>query len=233
MFISKLLKGFMIGACISLLSTGAAFAATTEDSLAIKAIDAVVDDVLLEKHKEVDQSVFVNNVDKIKEMGFEVVYTSPLETYVEVGITPYKEEFANYLYEEFGKDEIKVVEGEKAVLYTTTIAEDAPDAPVSDEENGVVGEDITLEEGELGIVSVDSEDDVIAVEDSSKMAESGIVELAPNAGQEETSYVQKTEETDHGNNNSWLISLISVVGALILIVGVVTIQNKKKITNRK
>lgn len=233
MFRSKLLKGIMIGACISLLSTGAALAATTEDSLAIKAIDAVVDDASLEKQKEVDQSVFVDNVDKIKEMGFEVVYTSPLDSYVEVGITPYKEEFANYLYEEFGKDEIKVVEGEKAVLYTTTIAEDAPDAKVSEEENAVVGEDITLKEGELGIVSVDSEEDVIAVEDSSKMAESGISELATNAGQEETSYVKQIEETDHENNNSWLISVISVIGSLILIVVIVANQNKRKLTNLK
>lgn len=231
MFISKLLKGIMIGACISLLSTGAALAATTEESLALKANDAVAEDDLLEKQKEVDQSELIENIYKIKEMGFEVVYTSPLDTYVEVGITPYKEEFANYLYEEFGKDEIKVVQGEKAMLFTTVVAEDAPDAQVSDDENGVVGEDITLEEGELGIVSVDLEEDDIAVEDSSKMAESGIAELAANAGQEEN--VQLTEESKNENNISWLISAISVVTTLILIVGVVAFQNKKKITYRK
>lgn len=199
MFISRLLKGIMIGTCISIVSTGAAFAATTEDSRATKSMDTVVEDALLEKQKEVDQSVFVDNVDKIKEMGFTVAFTGLADSYVEIGITPYKEEFAGYLYEEFGKDEIKVVEGEEAMLYTTTT----------------------------------TEDDVIAVEDSSKMAESGIGELAPNAGVEES--VQQTKETDteKGNNNSWLITAISVVGSLILIVLVIAMQNKKKIRNRK
>lgn len=227
MFISRLLKGIMIGVCISIVSTGAAFAATTENSMATKAMDTVVEDSLLEKQKEVDQSVFVDNVDKIREMGFTVAFTGLVDSYVEIGITPYKEEFANYLYEEFGKDEIKVVEGEEAMLYTTTTTEDEP---VSDEENNVVGEGITLEEGEMGIVSVDSEDDAIAVKDSSKMEESGISELAPSAGVEENVKETKEIETE---KDSWLITAISVVGSLILIVIIVAMQNKKKITNLK
>jgi hypothetical protein len=217
----KVLKAFMLGLCISLLSTGAAFASESsggqsagfegsktliEDRGSIDPVNpSDMDSELVElkeavliKQKEIDQYVFSDHADELYEMGFKVVYTGPSDDVVEIGITPYQEEFANFLYEKFGKDNIIVVEGEQAYLYTTMVDEPASDTPVSSEEDeryvgedmvledgefGItsitddqeryVGDDLVLEEGEMGVVSVGEGD--ILLEDSSQMAESGII----------------------------------------------------------
>ena len=216
----KILKGVMLGLCISLLSTGVAFASessgggssgfegnkTIEDRGSIDPTNASDMDYLkseykedtLKKQKEIDQYVFTDHADELYKMGFKVVYTGPSEDVVEIGIAPYQEKFAQFLYEKFGKDNIVVVESEEAYLYTTMEATSSPDTPVAyegegryvgddivledgefgitsvnDDQERYVGDDLILGEGEMGIVSVDEGD--ILVEDPSKMAETGIV----------------------------------------------------------
>jgi hypothetical protein len=44
-----------------------------------------------------------------------VTHTGPQNDYVEIGITPYNDANANYLYGIFGKDMVKIVEGQPAV----------------------------------------------------------------------------------------------------------------------
>jgi len=88
----------------------------------------IISDEILEKQNQIDKYLFDEHLEEIRERGFTVTYTSPGENYIEIGITPYNEENAKYLYEIFG-DDIKVVEGEQAILYgntaySTGIAED-------------------------------------------------------------------------------------------------------------
>lgn len=230
MFKLKLMKGILFGTCISLLSSGAAFAATKGEAPTVQAAavsaedkgegqsgnsggqDSRTDEGLLEKQKEIDQYVFTDNIDKLKEMGFEAVYTGQAEGYVEIGITPYKEEYADFLYEQFGKETVKVVEGEKAMLYTT-METSAPDASVS----------------------ADAGNDDVAVEDSSKMAESG---LAADVNQEDasdndnlvkTSGIAPDELGNADSNNSIMFIMVTLIGAAILISGIVMIDRKKQI----
>ncbi len=52
----------------------------------------------------------------------------PRDGFIEIGITPYSEEYAGYLYGIFGSDMVKVVEGQQAV--TLPLAAGEPDVEV-------------------------------------------------------------------------------------------------------
>lgn len=117
---SSLVKGFVFGLCLSALSTGAVFAteAGASQGSAGKATTAF-EDRLFALQKEVDQIVFVEKADEIEKMGFMVNYTGVAEEYVEIGISPYSKKHADYLYDLFGKDLIKVVEFDQSIIYAT------------------------------------------------------------------------------------------------------------------
>jgi hypothetical protein len=141
---SKFAKTFIAGMSLSIMFTSAAYANTDDTILFTTQVEPAVvteqlneiNEDILAKQREIDKYLFEDHVDEIKAKGFTVTHTGPMEDYVEIGITPYTEENANYLYEIFGKDNIKVVEGQQAVLYDTGVATtDAetvpPDASVS------------------------------------------------------------------------------------------------------
>lgn len=69
---------------------------------------------ILKKQREVDQYVFEQHRDEIAQKGFVVTHTGPQGSYVEIGIEPYSENNAEYLYKLFGKDKVKVVQGQQA-----------------------------------------------------------------------------------------------------------------------
>jgi len=125
MNLSKLVKAFIIGICVSTLSTGIAFA---EDSK------------LIQKQSEIDKYVFEEHVAEIAEMGFAVTYTGVTDDFVEIGITPNNETNANYLYKIFGTEMVTVIEGDQSLMYTssepildTTVTGTANDQAVVDE----------------------------------------------------------------------------------------------------
>lgn len=74
---------------------------------------------VLKKQSEIDQYLFEQHKDEIAEKGIVVTHTSPTFNYVEMGITPYNEANTEFLYKIFGKDLVKVVEGQQATLMTT------------------------------------------------------------------------------------------------------------------
>lgn len=71
---------------------------------------------LLELQWQIDRYVFYENAGKIAEAGFTVTHTAPVDGVVEIGILPFSEENAGFLYEIFGWDKVKVVEGIQAIL---------------------------------------------------------------------------------------------------------------------
>ncbi len=126
---SKFVKVFVLSTCITVLSAGMAFADTGKGQAAVvqpavgQAQQSTVAGGLLEKQKEIDTYVFEQHAKEITDKGFKVTHTAPMDGYVEVGITPYNEANADYLYKVFGKDMVKVVEGEQAT--TMGIASDS------------------------------------------------------------------------------------------------------------
>src|SRR5690606_8705030 len=86
---------------------------------------AVVDEGTLKLQRQVDEYLFVSHNSEMEKQEFKVTHTAPVDGVVEIGITPYEEEYADYLYGIFGHDMIRVVKGEQA--YTLI----APDASVT------------------------------------------------------------------------------------------------------
>lgn len=76
--------------------------------------------LLLDKQREIDSYVFEQHAKDIEKRGFKVTNTGQINGYVEIGITPFNKENADYLYSLFGKDLVKVVEGQQAQLMGNT-----------------------------------------------------------------------------------------------------------------
>jgi len=110
---------------------------------------AITEDIL-NKQKEIDQYLFGDYMKDIEEKGFTVSHTVPTEEYVEIGITPYTEENAQYLYSIFGKEQVKVVEGELAELYDSNAA----DSTVLETQATMVNEDDVQKEKQVKSLAI-------------------------------------------------------------------------------
>ncbi|HKL80590.1 MAG TPA: hypothetical protein VJ888_09185 [Mobilitalea sp.] len=118
---TKLLKGFALGLCMSALFTGAAFASSTGEgsSPSFEGQMDQGDTVLYDKQLEIDRYLFADHVEEIESKGIIVIYTGVAEGYVEIGVAGLKDETANYLYDLFGKDIVKIVEAEEVTIMDT------------------------------------------------------------------------------------------------------------------
>lgn len=125
----NILRALIFGIGITVLSSNVVFAETNQDNKnAYQTIEiAVVDENLAKKQEEIDYIVFNKNSKEIEEKGFTVVSTGMVNKFVEVRIEPYNEENAEYLYNIFGTDMVKIVEGQEAIsddiIYYDTTAE--------------------------------------------------------------------------------------------------------------
>ena len=167
----KFKRLFIAVTCLALLSSGTALAADGGEGssaypgkqLVDMGLDTPVSDLppedraidmewqlgypseeLYQKHREIDKYVFVDHADEIRLQGFGVTHTGPRDGYIEIGITPYSEEYAGYIYGIFGSDMVKVVEGKQAVTLPLTTGEE-PDVDVDAEpveKANVISEDL-------------------------------------------------------------------------------------------
>lgn len=131
----KVTKTLALGICITALSANIAFAegASQQSMVPVKpqAIDVNILPVamytpvssearevnyeILQKQREIDKYLFEDHREVIEQLDFIITYTGPFDNYVEIGITPYNDENAKYIYNIFGKEGIRVVEGHQAV----------------------------------------------------------------------------------------------------------------------
>ncbi|MTI47642.1 MAG: hypothetical protein FH761_07355 [Firmicutes bacterium] len=180
---SKVIKTLILGSCITVLSTGVAFADTgggdSPSDTGLKQLEikatvgsnitvsssvlnkSSVDEDILKKQREIDKYLFEDHSDEIANQGFKVTYTGPLKNIIEIGISPYTEENAEYLYNIFGKDQIKVIEGEEAVLMRTSGLTTAT-ALSPELEKASVDEDIIKKQGEVDKYLFEDNKDEIA-----------------------------------------------------------------------
>ncbi len=114
---SKLTKAIILGVCIAMFSAGAVSANPDDSQMSIVQVrGSGIDSELLDKQSEIDRYVFEEHRDEIEQKGITVTHTGPMDNYVEIGITPYTEENAEFLYKAFGKEKVKVVEGQQAEI---------------------------------------------------------------------------------------------------------------------
>lgn len=153
----KIAGALILGTCVTILSTGTAFASTGEGRLPMEPRELIKEEVytttivdsgdtpvsiaveaapdydpkVMEKQSQIDTLLFEEHKGEFEKKGFSITHTAPhFDGYVEVGITPYSQENADYLYEILGRDMVKVVEGQQAV--TMELAADSELAATSE-----------------------------------------------------------------------------------------------------
>lgn len=254
MFRAKLLKALALGLCMSALFTGAAYAQSGGGtSSSFRGEISAEDKVLFDKQLEIDRYLFADHVKEVEKKGIQVNYTGVADTYVEIGISDYSDDKADYLYNIFGKDIVKVVAAEQAVLYNTmeepkaavsdivddgqiytTMAID-PNTAVSDEDGSEAlledkvnkgGED---EEFTIQIESINEEEDLADPEEiyQTTVADAG-QEIAETVSAKDT--VEDLKRTEDGADEglSTPVTILLIAGGAVLVGGAIIISSKKK-----
>ena len=110
---NKAIHAMIIGTCIFASSLSGVYADTTalDTPLSIQIEQVNSSDPLMQKQSEIDRYVFEKSAKDFADKGITVTNTGVTGDYVEVGITPYNDKNADYIYDIFGKDQVKVVEG--------------------------------------------------------------------------------------------------------------------------
>lgn len=123
---NKAIHAMIIGTCIFANSMAGVYADTTaaDAPVTIQIEQVKAGDPLMQKQSEIDQYVFEKHAKDFADKGITITNTGVMGDYVEVGITPYNEKNAAYLYDIFGKDQVKVVEGIQATLLENTVSND-------------------------------------------------------------------------------------------------------------
>ena len=98
---------FTITASFAFADAGSANAAVSQEQ---------TNDALTQKQSEIDAYVFETHAKELAERGIQVTNTGVIGDAVEIGIADFTDEKAAYLYGVFGTEQVKVVEGEQAVL---------------------------------------------------------------------------------------------------------------------
>ncbi len=200
----NLLKVVMLGLLMAAITTSSAYATlaqNTTPSLTEEVSDQTK--ALYSKQGEIDKLLFETNAKEIDKLGFMINYTGVVEDNIEIGISPYNEDNANYIYELVGKDGVKVIEFDQSVIYASGAAPDtATEESVTDAEVIMDNEDI----------AVDSDQAVTSTDD-------GVDDKG----------VQIQIESTATDDVSTMIIVLSIVGGLALLGGAVLLINKKKL----
>lgn len=130
------MKAFLIGSCFTFVTTNGALAntegeliQTMEEGNSVQGFPGYESEALMTKHQEIDQYVFGQKNGDFSDIGFKVTHTGPINDVIEIGIHPYEEKNAEHLYELFGKENVKVVEGTEATTLEHSVT--SMDTPVS------------------------------------------------------------------------------------------------------
>jgi hypothetical protein len=225
----NLAKAVMLGLCMATLSTGSAYATLAETPVSAE-VTSEQSEALSKKQAEIDQLLLKDNAGEIEKLGFMINYTSVVEDYVEIGISPYSDDNANFIYDLVGKDGVKVMEFDESILYATGVAPDAGTGDVVTEEApGAVDGDVVTEDDqaeaddkvEIQIESVEgTTDDAVPTEEK--------VYKTTSAEDGEIKTISAPEETAKDEGVSTPIVVLAVVGGAALIGGAVLLSNKKK-----
>ena len=248
---NKILKAAALGLCLSVIASGTAFAQGGGDSSSSVGISSEEMDILTKRQDEINILVFNDYAREIEEKGFQIIYTGVGDGYVEVGINPFNEDNADYLYEILGNDQIKVVESDEVVLYTGDAIEepvhdadtDAPDkvimdmgqdAPVSStdnpelEANGMLADENKLE---LQIENDNNEIAELSPEEAEELSkQSGMVDdsIMENTSVDvELDNIKTTDTVKEEKGLSIPLVIAIVVGGVLVLGGALLVLKKK------
>lgn len=118
MFNKKLFKILSLSLSLSIASMGFAFAETQpakapSEEVSIKLM--APNEAMNVKQAEIDKLLFEDNAKVLEEKGISIIYTVAVDDIIEVGITPYTPENADYVSKLIGKENVDISEGVMAV----------------------------------------------------------------------------------------------------------------------
>jgi hypothetical protein len=229
----NLLKTVMLGLCMATLTTGSAYATLAEDTTP-SASEEVSDqtNALYAKQGEIDKLLFEANAKEIERLGFMVNYTSMVEDYIEIGISPYNDDNANYIYELVGKDGVKVIEFDQSVLYASGAAPDTAAGEVVTDAEVIMDKEDTSADPDQVVTSDDAgvDDKEVQIQIESTTAEAYGEEKVYKNTSAEVDDVRTIAATDANEKDdvSTPIIVLSIVGGAALLGGAVLLTSKKK-----
>lgn len=224
----------MLGLTMASLSTAPAYAMLATSTTA-SGISSEQSNELTAKQSEIDKLLFEANAKSIEKQGFMVNYTGVVHDYVEIGISPYSDENANFIYDIVGKDKVKVVEMDQSILYASGVAADTaqPDAAVTDDvlaDKDTVAE--TAEDANLAATSGLAEDDnkevQIQIESTDAAASEEKVYKTTSANEEDIRTISAPVDAPKEDGVSTPVIVLAVAGGAALIGGAVLLSSKKK-----
>ncbi|MDF2485345.1 MAG: hypothetical protein K0R46_1513 [Herbinix sp.] len=213
----NLAKAVMLGLFMATLSTGSAYATLAETTPASAGVTSEQSAALTERQAEIDKLLFEDKAGEIEKLGFMVNYTGVVEDYVEIGISPFSDENANFIYDLVGKDGVKVIEFDQSIIYASGAAPDVvtEEAPAVDEQAAADDEEVQIQiESTTGTT-----DDAVPTEEKvykDTSAEDGVIKT-----------VSASEETAEDKGLSTPIIVLAVVGGAALVGGAVLLSKKK------
>jgi hypothetical protein len=178
-----------------------------------------VNEELLKKQSEIDIYLFKEHYEEIREKGIFITHTGPLDSVVEIGITPYSDANAEYLYGIFGKDMVAVVEGQVAQL--TGGAEPALEAEIKRNNASAPDEIATTDVQILNAPPADG-----TVTDADLAATSG-------ESEKRTLSASAQESADVKDESIFPMTLVYSLGALVLLGSAALVMKRKAITINK
>ena len=223
----NLLKTVMLGVCMAALTTGSAYATLAQDTTPSATEDMSAETkALYAKQEEIDSILFKANAKEIEKRGFMINYTGVVEDYIEIGISPFNDENAKFIYELVGKDGIKVIEFDESILYATGAAPDVvTDADV--DTDVVVDKEEAAEDADTQ-ASVDDKEVQIQIESTTDdLNNEEKVYKTTSADGEEIRTVSASDESDKDGVSAPMV-VLAIVGGAALVGGGVLLSSKKK-----
>jgi hypothetical protein len=254
---SKLMKALMLGICMSALTTGVAFAQMKAQTEADKGtVQSEAESRLYEKQKEIDQYVFTDHADEMAKLGFTVNYTGVSGDVVEIGISPYSDKNADYLYGLFGKDGVSVIAADENVLYalasSSGIAQPGatdgngvdssadgtdPDTAVTDTVDPVKAPDEAATDGKVYKdsdvqIQIESATDDVAEDADVIYYTTGVGTGENSADVKTVSAAESTDAVKRTNGDSGAVStsviILAIAAGAAFVGGAIMVSNKKK-----
>jgi hypothetical protein len=235
---SKLVKGFMLGLCLTAITTGTAFAQEVAKSSPGFSSEEMSPELqeLYSKQSEIDKILFTDHLKDIEDKGFMVNYTSVVDNNVEIGISPFNDENVKYLHELLGKDSVKIVEFDEAIIYATTVAPDVVTGEQLEKEDlnvdkkGDLDETVSSDDGR--VYKGGDEEMNIQIEST----EDGSEELmytttSADLNGEEVQLVSATDKSaeDDSNKVPAPMVVLAIAGGAALIGGTIIASKKKHV----
>ncbi len=241
---SKLAKAFMLSVCISIFSAAAVNAAVTEKgrpedtaggggvgiTMGAGSPDeavsspAVINQEMIKKQSEIDKYLIIEHLKEIEAKGITITHTAPFDTYVEIGIMPLNDENSEYMYDILGKDQVKVVDGQKVITMSPMgTPEPAPD--VAAQGNAAVEPEINAE-----IYNAEDVKSGVENEAAAGAAEDGLVYRTTSEQEDEQRFTTTAAVPENvtEKNNSTLLIKISAAGAIVILGGAVLLLRRRK-----